>query len=387
MCSFCGYMTVLLYCYITKCTVVSSHSTPADLSSCVTMPADCPTYVDIFLSSSNLLTHFLSHFTALDETRLHSFLRTICDSRDQVVTTGSAEGSGGPSWCRKRRAPHGLKTPPALPPVFYGSSLQDAPACQAVPPTKLRGMEQPGSAESDTGLLLVYDLSFILNQKGVVFYLSHGLKRESLKSCYKLTISSLFSSPAPVEGCRTWTTVTMSSMDDPHALRNNGHPSKSENAWLNGAQTGDTVQCSGPFPSDSHSTGVAWPQWDACFPQVAVSDAPPQCQGRGARRPFSAQWAELEKQTPTQTLTHLSRTHTLSCTHHTLRVPRPLSRKFRHEQLWGIREWQVYSRSQQAQRREADWQSSGITTQVEAVCWTKWATCLSASLASPRGFF
>lgn len=176
-------------------------------------------------------------------------------------------------------------------------------------------------------------------------------------------------------------------MDDPHALRNNGHPSKSENAWLNGAQTGDTVQCSGPFPSDSHSTGVAWPQWDACFPQVAVSDAPPQCQGRGARRPFSAQWAELEKQTPTQTLTHLSRTHTLSCTHHTLRVPRPLSRKFRHEQLWGIREWQVYSRSQQAQRREADWQSSGITTQVEAVCWTKWAACLSASLASPRGFF
>lgn len=176
-------------------------------------------------------------------------------------------------------------------------------------------------------------------------------------------------------------------MDDPCALRNNGHPSKSENAWLNGAQTGDTVQCSGPFPSDSHSTGVAWPQWDACFPQVAVSDAPPQCQGRGARRPFSAQWAELEKQTPTQTLTHLSRTHTLSCTLHTLGVPGPLSRKFRHEQLRGIREWQVYSRSQQAQRREADWQSSGITTQVEAVCWTKWATCLSASPFPPRGFF
>lgn len=59
----------------------------------------------------------------------------------------SAEGSGGSSWSRKRRVPHGLKTPPALQPVFYSSSLQDTPACQAVPPTKLRGMEQPGSAE------------------------------------------------------------------------------------------------------------------------------------------------------------------------------------------------------------------------------------------------
>lgn len=48
----------------------------------------------------------------------------------------------------------------------------------------------------------------------------------------------------------------------------------------NGALTGDTVQCSGPFPSDSHFTGVAWPQWDACFLQAAESDAPPQCQGR-----------------------------------------------------------------------------------------------------------
>lgn len=49
----------------------------------------------------------------------------------------------------------------------------------------------------------------------------------------------------------------MSSMDGPCALCNNGHPSQSEDAWLNGAQTGDTVQCSGPFPFDSHSTGVA----------------------------------------------------------------------------------------------------------------------------------
>lgn len=109
---------------------------------------------------------------ALDETRLHSFLRTIYDEHNQVVTMGSAEGSGGSSWCRKRRIPHGLKTPPALQPVFYSSSLQDAPACQAVPPTKLRGMEQPASAESDTGLLLVHDLSFIFNKKGLCFVCS-----------------------------------------------------------------------------------------------------------------------------------------------------------------------------------------------------------------------
>lgn len=160
----------------------------------------------------------------------------------------------------------------------------------------------------------------------------------------------------------------------------------SENAWLNGAQTGDTVQCSGPFPSDSHSTGVAWPQWDACFPQVAVSDAPPQCQGRGATRPFSVQWAELEKQTPTQTLTHLSRTHTLSCTLHAPGVPCPLSRKFRHEQLWGVREWQVYSRSQhRTEERRTDnrlesplrsWQCAGLS--VLYVC---------LPLFSPSGLF
>lgn len=45
------------------------------------------------------------------------------------------------------------------------------------------------------------------------------------------------------------------SMDGPCARRNNGHPSQSERSWFNGAQTGDTVQCSGPFPFDSHSTG------------------------------------------------------------------------------------------------------------------------------------
>lgn len=105
--------------------------------------------------------------------------------------------------------------------------------------------------------------------------------------------------------------------------------------------------------------GVAWPQWDACFPQVAVSDAPPQCRGRGAGRPSFAQWAGLEKQTPTQACT--SHTHTHIHSVHTLRVCSPLWRKFWHEQLLRVREWQVYSRFQQAHRGEAGWQSSGIT--------------------------
>lgn len=200
-----------------------------------------------------------------------------------------------------------------------------------------------------------------------------------------VAIGFLFFSLALVKWSRTWSRVTMNSMDSPCALWNNGHPSQSEDAWLNGAQTGDTVQRSGPFPFDSHSTGVAWPQWDACFPQVAVSDAPPQCWCRGASRPFFAQWAGLENRRP-HILAHLLCTHTLSCTLHTLRGLSPLSWKFWHEQLLRVREWQVYSRFQQAQRGEAGWQSSGITNRVEAMCWTKWAACLSASLFLPRGF-
>ena len=43
--------------------------------------------------------------------------------------------------------------------------------------------------------------------------------------------------------CGTRSSVTMSSMDDPGARRNNGHPSKRENARPNGAQTEETVQC------------------------------------------------------------------------------------------------------------------------------------------------
>lgn len=42
---------------------------------------------------------------------------------------------------------------------------------------------------------------------------------------------------------------------------------------------------------------VAWPQWDACFPQVAVSDAPPRSRGR---TPVGWAW----------TNTHMSYSHT-----------------------------------------------------------------------------
>lgn len=107
--------------------------------------------------------------------------------------------------------------------------------------------------------------------------------------------------------------------------------------------------------------------------------------GRRARRPFFAQWAGLEKQTPTQTCASLSHTHALTCTLHTLRGSSPLSSKFWHEQLLRVKEWQVYSSFQQAHRREVGWQSCGITTWVEAVCRTKWAACLSASLFLPQG--
>lgn len=105
--------------------------------------------------------------------------------------------------------------------------------------------------------------------------------------------------------------------------------------------------------------------------------------GGGATRPFLAQWAELEP----QTLTHPLSTHTLWSTLHTLRVNSPLSRKFWREQLLRVRQWQVYSRFLQAHKREADWQSCGITTRVEAVCRTKWASCLSASPPSTLGAF
>lgn len=127
------------------------------------------------------------------------------------------------------------------------------------------------------------------------------LLQKQMKSVFSLSLRWLASES------RVTDKVTKS-MNGPCVLCNNRHPSQSKEAWLNGAQTGDTVQCSGPFPFNSYSIGVAWPQWDACFPQVAVSDAQPQCRCRGARRPLSAQWAGLEQQTPTPTCTSLMHT-------------------------------------------------------------------------------
>lgn len=85
-------------------------------------------------------------------------------------------------------------------------------------------------------------------------------------------------------------------------------------------------------------------------------------------------------------LHYLLRTHTLSCTLHTLGGLSPLSRKFWRVQLLSVREWQVYSRFQQAHRGEAGRQSSRITNRVKAACWTKWAASVCLSL-SPSGLF
>lgn len=85
-------------------------------------------------------------------------------------------------------------------------------------------------------------------------------------------------------------------------------------------------------------------------------------------------------------LAHRLHAHPLGCTLPALGGSGPLSREFWHEQLLRVREWQVYSRFQQAQKGEAGWQSSGITTPVEAPCRTKWAVCLPASLFPLRAF-
>lgn len=69
------------------------------------------------------------------------------------------------------------------------------------------------------------------------------------------------------------------------------------------------------------------------------------------------------------------------------RGSRLCSSKFWMEQLLRVKEWQVHSRFQQAHRGEVGWQSSGITTWVEAVCpWlSELRVCLPLSF-SPRAF-
>ncbi len=150
------------------------------------------------------------------------------------------------------------ETPPASQPVFCGSSLQDAPSCQAVPraSAELRGMEQPGRHLHWEGSGLVRKIRVFFHQIRVVLFALWLRYAKEWKAQFTATIGSLFFSLALVQlkdkgkggkaallslynelyseitrwEWRTWSTVTMSSMDDACALRNNGHPSQGEDA-------------------------------------------------------------------------------------------------------------------------------------------------------------
>lgn len=122
-------------------------------------------------------------------------------------------------------------------------------------------------------------------------------------------------------------------------------------------------------------------RWRAGWRDPNETPAFPRCQwamllhrvgAGGARAPLCGQWGSAWKNTD------IARAFTLRAPLDTPEVLGPLSKKFRHEQLRGIREWQVYSRSQRAHRGEADWQSS----QVEAAARTERSQCVRVS-ASP----
>lgn len=160
------------------------------------------------------------------------------------------------------------------------------------------------------------------------------------------------------------------SKDNPCDLDSSGHPSQGEHVWFNEAQIGDTVQCSGPFPFDSLCSGSGMtPMRRLLSPGGSewCSSTVQEQEERGDPSLF-AQWVGLHAHpfvpTPPPQL------------------PCPLSRKFWHKQLWSAREWQVYSRFQQACKGGACWWSGGITTRVEAVLQTY---CLS--FFAPGGFF
>lgn len=113
----------------------------------------------------------------------------------------------------------------------------------------------------------------------------------------------------------------------PCVLCNNGHPSQSGRSWFNGAQTGDTVQCSGPFPFDSHSTGGGvTPMRRLLSPGGSERCSFSVQEQRSEETPASPRWVGLKKQTSTQDRT--SHPPTLTYTLRTLGLYNPLSRKF-----------------------------------------------------------
>lgn len=169
-----------------------------------------------------------------------------------------------------------------------------------------------------------------------MFYLfSHFNMPRTFKKSPLIPLISSLSSPL-MWWCRTWGSVSLDSMDSPCVLRNNGHPSHSEDAWLNGAQTGDTVQCSGPFPFDSHSTGDGMTPMRRLLSPGGSERCSSAVSGQGSEETLLCPvgWAG---KTDAHGLAHLLCTHTLSWTLCTLGASSPLSRKFQCKQLLGVR--------------------------------------------------
>lgn len=151
-------------------------------------------------------------------------------------------------------------------------------------------------------------------------------------------VSTLYGHQKPASLISSHSTESMISMDGRGALRNNGHPSRGHNGWLNGAQAGgDTAQCSGPFHLLTFYRGAGGGRGDATpmrrLLSLGVSE---RCSstalGQGERgHPSVANGLGWKN-------TDIARAFTLHAPLCTLEVLRPLSKKFRHEQLRGIRE-------------------------------------------------
>lgn len=154
------------------------------------------------------------------------------------------------------------------------------------------------------------------------------------------------------------------------------HP-REVRSWFNGAQTGETVQCSGPFPFDSHSTGGGvTPMRRLLSPGGSERCSFLEQEQRSEETPVCpVVWAEG---TETHAGSHISSTHThLHPLHPWGGFQTHFQGNFWHRQLLSVRKWQVYSGFETGPRRRR-----GLT--IEPVQWTNWAECLFVPL---WGFF
>lgn len=95
------------------------------------------------------------------------------------------------------------------------------------------------------------------------------------------------------------------------------HP-REECSWFNGAQTGGTVQCSGPFPFDSLSTGGGvTPMRRLLSPGGSERCSFLEQEQRSEETPALSRWFGLKKQA------HAARPPTLTYTLCTLGGPQP----------------------------------------------------------------